>query len=390
MNIEVINERLSTVSAFLLPGNSGFLDDIISSLKPIKNIRTVLQNLRKGVSGTNQKQGGGTSVPIWSNLLSFAFYTLKIRDLIEEVNGLENVSIRNKILNSFVGENIARIGRSITEVIDLEESKNQQKPVVNPNQDTELDELKRQYNGLESWLVEVAKHIKAALPSIYQNLEQPLEVGYYPRIGYVIQVPVELGTTFETFFESIDRPWQLIFTVQGFANYKSVEMEEMDEKFGDLWYIIGDKEIEIVHDLAQKVLEEEILLATVSDICGELDCLVALAQGARLHNLTRPVLTKDNVIDIQGGRHLLQELSVPAYVANDTFVVGGHGFSELNTDAASGGADGANDTPQPPIISSDVHEDGPSMLIMTGPNYSGKSVYLKQVALIVYMAHIGR
>lgn len=33
--------------------------------------------------------------------------------------------------------------------------------------------------------------------------------------------------------------------------------------------------------------------------------------------------------------------------------------------------------------------DGPSMLMMTGPNYSGKSVYLKQVALIVYMAHIG-
>jgi DNA mismatch repair protein MSH5 len=34
--------------------------------------------------------------------------------------------------------------------------------------------------------------------------------------------------------------------------------------------------------------------------------------------------------------------------------------------------------------------EGPSVLIMTGPNYSGKSVYLKQVALIVYMAHVGR
>ena len=33
--------------------------------------------------------------------------------------------------------------------------------------------------------------------------------------------------------------------------------------------------------------------------------------------------------------------------------------------------------------------EGPSMLMMTGPNYSGKSVYLKQVALIVYMAHVG-
>ena len=33
--------------------------------------------------------------------------------------------------------------------------------------------------------------------------------------------------------------------------------------------------------------------------------------------------------------------------------------------------------------------EGPSMLMMTGPNFSGKSVYLKQVALIVYMAHVG-
>ena len=34
-------------------------------------------------------------------------------------------------------------------------------------------------------------------------------------------------------------------------------------------------------------------------------------------------------------------------------------------------------------------ENAPSMMLLTGPNYSGKSVYLKQVALIVYMAHIG-
>ena len=39
--------------------------------------------------------------------------------------------------------------------------------------------------------------------------------------------------------------------------------------------------------------------------------------------------------------------------------------------------------------SSASHESGPSMLVLTGPNYSGKSVYLKQVALIIFMAHVG-
>lgn len=35
------------------------------------------------------------------------------------------------------------------------------------------------------------------------------------------------------------------------------------------------------------------------------------------------------------------------------------------------------------------HIEGPSMVLVTGPNYSGKSVYLKQVAIIVFMAHVG-
>jgi DNA mismatch repair protein MSH5 len=88
-------------------------------------------------------------------------------------------------------------------------------------------------------------------------------------------------------------------------------------------------------------------------------------------------------------RHILQELTVPSYVPNDTFLVGGSLSAsqegELEISEAS---------------------NGPSMLILTGPNYSGKSVYMKQVfiskshvfealtkkqvALNVYLAQVGR
>ena len=101
--------------------------------------------------------------------------------------------------------------------------------------------------------------------------------------------------------------------------------------------------------------------------------LVALSQGASRYSLSRPQLTADNVIDIKAGRHLLQELSVSSYVANDTYL---HAGVPENGDSAAG-------TPG-------ELTDCPAMLIMTGPNYSGKSVYMKQVALIVYMAHVGR
>ena len=71
---------------------------------------------------------------------------------------------------------------------------------------------------------------------------------------------------------------------------------------------------------------------------------------------------------------------------NDTALVGGPG-----TDPLDQSYEGPNESREG--VSQSVYDpeacDGPSMLMMTGPNYSGKSVYLKQVALIVYMAHVG-
>jgi DNA mismatch repair protein MSH5 len=99
-------------------------------------------------------------------------------------------------------------------------------------------------------------------------------------------------------------------------------------------------------------------------------------------------MTDQNIIEITGGRHPLQELTVSAYVANNTYIVGGAGDEQekaMGQKLASEGPITAHRqaTPDP------AQAQGPSMLLMTGPNYSGKSVYLKQVAVIVFMAHIG-
>lgn len=77
---------------------------------------------------------------------------------------------------------------------------------------------------------------------------------------------------------------------------------------------------------------------------------------------------------------------MPSYVANDTFLVGGTGSEppDVGINRESRTVHGSS---QPQSTFENV--EGPSMLMMTGPNYSGKSVYLKQIALIVYMAHIG-
>ena len=95
----------------------------------------------------------------------------------------------------------------------------------------------------------------------------------------------------------------------------------------------------------------------------------------QIPSLSRPVMTADNVIQISQGWHPLQELNVSSYVRNDTLIAGSS-EDGMNVDEST----------QP---CHDSVARGPKMLIMTGPNYSGKSVYLKQVAVTVYMAHIG-
>ncbi len=85
-------------------------------------------------------------------------------------------------------------------------------------------------------------------------------------------------------------------------------------------------------------------------------------------------------------RHPLQELTVPSYIANDTILVGGPGGNQ-SSQRSQRNHDLPMAVSQPESVVADV--EGPSMLMMTGPNYSGKSVYLKQIALIVYMAHVG-
>jgi DNA mismatch repair protein MSH5 len=81
--------------------------------------------------------------------------------------------------------------------------------------------------------------------------------------------------------------------------------------------------------LAVRVLEHERILIAASDLCGELDCLVALALGARKYQFSRPQMTTSNVIRIEAGRHPLQELTVPVYILNDCFVAGGTGDDEM-------------------------------------------------------------
>lgn len=110
----------------------------------------------------------------------------------------------------------------------------------------------------------------------------------------------------------------------------------------------------ITRDLVSHILLFSSHLLTAVNFSAELDCFLCLALVARENNYMRPTLTAENLVYIRNGRHILQEMTVDTFIPNDT----------------------------------KINHDG-RINIITGPNYSGKSIYVKQVALIVFLSHIG-
>ena len=108
-----------------------------------------------------------------------------------------------------------------------------------------------------------------------QERATALSAVYFPQVGFLICVPLHADPR----AQRIEDAWQLMFTTAEYAYYKDFRMRELDRTVGDIWARICDKEIEIVHALAQRVVGYESILCSVSDVCGRLDALLALAQG---------------------------------------------------------------------------------------------------------------
>ena len=122
---------------------------------------------------------------------------------------------------------------------------------------------------------------------------------------------------------------------------------------------INSLETRLVGCVTEKLLEARSQLHQVVELCGELDCLLALATVSREGSWVRPKLVRGSRrLKIQEGRHPLQELTCSQFISNDTLMGRGE-------------------------------EGGTFLHLLTGPNSSGKSIYLKQVGLIVFLAHLG-
>nr|GMC80404.1 DNA mismatch repair protein MSH5 isoform X1 [Ipomoea batatas] len=355
LDLDDLNARLDAIS-FLL-----FAEELSVSLREtLKSVKDVPYILKK----FNSPSCTCTSTD-WAAFLKSICSLLHINKIFE-VGISEDLREQLKYLNlgivkkagDHLSSDLAFICELVIGVLDVNRSKEKgYETIVKDGFCNELDELRQIYEGLPDFLEEVSSLELARLPHMVGENGLPCIV-YIHQIGYLLCIfnekldeeMQEKLPDFEFAFLDEDGDTKKFF-------YRTSKTRELDTLLGDIYHKILDMERAITRDLVSHILQFVVPIHNAVNFVAELDCLLSLTLVARQNNYARPTLTAENILDIHNGRHLLQEMTVDTFIPNDTKILDEEFSGKVN--------------------------------IITGPNYSGKSIYVKQVALIVFLSHIG-
>ncbi|MCB0698869.1 MAG: DNA mismatch repair protein MutS [Chitinophagales bacterium] len=209
----------------------------------------------------------------------------------------------------------------------------------------ELDDLRRISKSGKTYLIEIQQREseKTGIPS--------LKISFNNVFGYYLEVT-------NAHKNKVPAEWLRKQTLTNSERYITQELKEYEEK------ILGAEEkiLAIEHDLYQKLLAEiEPYISNIqtnAQIVAQLDCLLCFAYNAKQYKYHKPEITEDAVLEIKQARHPVIEQQLPpgeSYIANDIL----------------------------------LNKDEQQIIILTGPNMSGKSALLRQTALITLMSHMG-
>lgn len=178
-----------------------------------------------------------------------------------------------------------------------------------------------------------------------------LKIDFNNVFGYYIEVR-------NTHKDKVPENWIRKQTLVNAERYITEELKEYESQ------ILGAEEkIAQLEHLLYKKIEEQVLvhmdtIQNNSKTIAEIDCAVGLSELAIAENYTKPIINEDFAINIQEGRHPVIEKSLPLgekYIPNDIF----------------------------------LDRDTQQIMMVTGPNMSGKSAVLRQTAIICLLAQIG-
>ncbi|KAG5978521.1 hypothetical protein E4U55_006128 [Claviceps digitariae] len=356
----IIESRQQAISLLLDHQRTGVRQEMIKTLKKVRNVKLCVDLLRKGVDHYSMIGNFGGSV--WSNIRGFVIQALKLRDQIGAFTNNSTGFLHN-VASRIHRQSLASIGEILHRTVDFDQAEYNGRPTVMVGIDPQLDRMRRDYDALGLFLEKIALSIIHQVPEwAAKRIKSCI---FLPQVGFLIAVELNTDTGMRPspLGNDNDDVWEEFFVADGAVHYKNNRMRHLDAQFGDIYRDIADREVEVLHRLATQVLHYDEALLEASDACGDVDAILALAMAADRYKWVAPRMTAGNVIEIQNGRHPLQELTVPSFIPNHCKLSG-------EQEQGQGPAPGR-------------------CMVVTGPNSSGKSIYLKQVALIVYLSHIG-
>jgi DNA mismatch repair protein MutS len=279
------------------------------------------------------------------------------RELVQLKHSLAAIEIIAALMNSTDDDALHRISSTIdpleavrkrleTEIYpDPETNQIQKGGIIASGVSAELDDLRR-----------IAMHGKDYLLALQQRESEAtgipsLKVAYNNVFGYYIEVR-------NTHKDKVPESWIRKQTLTGAERYITSELKEYEEKIMGAEERILQIEAQIYADIVAFVARHLLALQRDARIIARMDCLQSFARIATERRYVRPEVDDSTVIDIKQGRHPVIETLMPIgeeYVPNDVR----------------------------------LDQEDQQIIVITGPNMSGKSALLRQTALIVLMAQMG-
>jgi len=217
--------------------------------------------------------------------------------------------------------------------------------VIKKGVSAELDEWRSLQTSGKDYLLRIQKE------EIEKTGITSLKIGFNNVFGYYLEVT-------HTHKDKVPDRWIRKQTLVNAERYITEDLKEYEEKILQAEDKILELEKKLFEELVFEICDFTAIIQQNANLAARLDCLLSLAEAARKYDYTKPEIDETLLLEIKKGRHPVIERNLPlaeSYIPND-----------ISLD---------NDTQQ--------------IIILTGPNMSGKSAILRQTALIVLMAQIG-
>lgn len=216
--------------------------------------------------------------------------------------------------------------------------------VIREGVDEQLDTLKKLKREAQWFLTEYQDTLKREFDI------KTLKVGYSKAFGYFIEVSKGQASRMPDSFERRQ-------TLVNAERFISPELKEFEHKILTADEKIAEKEHDLFEQVKKTVASFSDSIMTIARGIAQLDCLLSFALAAKKGGYTRPKFQETPGIVIEKGRHPIVERTIErhSFIPNDTT----------------------------------LNHDNQSLMLITGPNMAGKSTYIRQVALLTIMAHMG-